>query len=229
MSRIKVAFALRLVDDFSGQSIRGKKFWFTKDGRPVSFIDKGDGLCVFLEPKEREGSLLIHGADYYPRSVRIPREPFDPEKPVRDVRLYGRPGGNFPYKYELFVGALEASDLSAGTEVVVERSRPVGLTFRELKREGDERWLVFQGFTKEELLGRLCVLGGNVSSPPFVLTKRRGVNEYCAGELPEGALEKAEAGAPLVRVYRSVAESSGAYAVPVENREECRLLTVLKD
>lgn len=225
MSKLKAAFALCLVDDFSGRSIQGKKFRFLSDGRAVSAIDKRDGLYVFLEPKEEETRLLVDGADYYPANICVRKAELDPAQPIQEVRLYGRPGGRFPYPYELFTGVLKGAVQDYGTEILVERARPVGLKFRELKEAEDGIRIVFQGFTKEELTGKPYILGGGERPCPFILTERKGINEYSV-RLSGGSLGGVEEGAPLMRVYRSVAEKNGAYAVQVENKAECRLLHI---
>ena len=48
MIRMKIAFVLRLVDDFSGMDIRKTKFVFSIGGRVVHPIEKEEGLFVFI-------------------------------------------------------------------------------------------------------------------------------------------------------------------------------------
>ena len=52
MIRMKIAFVLRMIDDFSGMCIHEKVFTFVANGRAVHPVEKKEGLYVFLEPYE---------------------------------------------------------------------------------------------------------------------------------------------------------------------------------
>ena len=49
MIRMKIAFALRLVDDYSGKDIRKNSFLFSIGERIVHPVEKENGLYIFLD------------------------------------------------------------------------------------------------------------------------------------------------------------------------------------
>lgn len=219
MIRMKIAFVLRLVDDYSGQCIRGKKFTFFIGGHVAHPVEKEEGLYVFLEPQDDRTRVWIESTDYHSCSVLIEKKLLDPAEPVADVRLYGRPGRSFPYPFGLLEGRLEDRSHPFPAEVYALRSKPTGLVLKEYREAGGVWWLSFQGFTKEKLLGKPCILGEGDWAVPFVLTEKRGINEYrmdAEGISPEDL----KAGMPLKRIFRSITDDSGAYAIPVDCGEE---------
>ena len=218
MIRMKIAFALRLVDDFSGKGIAGEKFLFTEGSRVVHPVEKAEGLFIFLEPQEREVRVGIESAGYHACSVTVKKELLDPEEPVADVRMYGRPGKEYSRSVEWLTGAAEGRG-PYPAEVYARKSSPTGLTFREYRNIEGGHWVWFQGFTKEKLTGRTYVLGEGKDESVFVLAEKRGINEYRiepAGQPPA----RIKAGEPLIRIYRSVTDRSGAYSIPVDAGEE---------
>ena len=48
MIQMRMAFALRLVDDFTGQCIRKKGFLFSVEGRVIHPVEKDEGLYIFM-------------------------------------------------------------------------------------------------------------------------------------------------------------------------------------
>ncbi len=226
MIRLKIAFALRLVDDFSGQSILKKKFRFVIGERVVHPIEKDEGVYVFLEPQETEARVLIEGTDYHSCTAVVKKELLDPEEPVAEVRLYGRAGGSFSYSRELLTGRLPETSGPYPAEVYAERSKPTGLVFKEYRNLQGAHWVFFQGFTKENLIGKTCILGKGKNRSVFYLMEKRGVNEYrveCKGDSPE----KIKPGTPLVRIYSSVTDRHGAYSIPVDPGEEVNIREVM--
>jgi len=223
---MKIAFVLRLVDDFSGQCIQRKKFLFSIENRVVHPIEKPEGLYVFLEPQAEETKVRIESADYYPCSVLIQKKALNWEEPVADIRLYGRPGRNFSYTSGLLTGNVTKKGQKFPAEVYAKRTRPTGLTFREYRNVEGEHWVWFQGFTKESLLNKPYILGESKEAVPFILTEKRGINEYHMEFQKEPSTEF-EPGAPLVRIYRSVTDATGAYAIPVDAGEETLIKEVI--
>lgn len=92
MIQIRIAFVLRLVDDFTGACIKKKSFRFWTDEKILHPVQKEEGLYVFLEPLEHPARISIEGTDYYPCTVEIDKQILDPEEPIADIRLYGRSG-----------------------------------------------------------------------------------------------------------------------------------------
>lgn len=223
MAGIRIAFVLCLVDDFSGEPIRKDKFLFISRNQVLHAIHKGEGMYVFLEPKEEEVRLLVQGTDYYPKEIAVKKRSLDPLNPVLSVRLYGRPEGKFSYHCDWLTGTLEEQPGGFPAEVIAGRIRPTGLSFVQYREDEGQPCLSFRGFTKENLTGRPYILGGVKKPVPFVLSQRRGINEYCA-DLEGVSLGDVKQDAPLIRIYRSLSDSSGNYAIPVESKEECRIL-----
>ena len=62
MIRMKIAFALRLVDDYSGKDIRKNSFLFSIGERIVHPVEKENGLYIFLEPQE--AVTRVHPVSY---------------------------------------------------------------------------------------------------------------------------------------------------------------------
>ena len=217
MIQIHIAFVLRLVDDFTGDCIKKKSFRFWTDDKILHPVVKEEGLYVFLEPLENPTRLSIEGTDYYPCSVQIDKTILDPEEPIADVRLYGRSGKIYSGGREYRTGKLTVSkDLPA--EVYVKRTKPTGLSYREYRKLENSHWILFQGFTKENLIGKTCVLGTGKNAFPFIIMEKRGINEYRI-EPCTGVSKKIREGEPLARIYRSVTDKEGSYAIPVEAGE----------
>ena len=218
MIRLKIAFALRLVDDFSGQCIRGKKFLFSCGGRVVHPVEKEEGLYIFLEPQEKETRIRIEGTDYHSCNVTVQKELLDPEEPVADVRIYECPGRDYSRLRGWLTGTVSGPGVFPA-EVYAKKSSPTGLTFREYRNIEGEHWVWFQGFTREKLTGKVFSLDGKEEEPLLVLGEKSGINEYRI-EPVAGLPDKVSSGTPLTRVYRSVTDRNGAYSIPVDAGEE---------
>lgn len=226
MIQMKVAFVLRLVDDFSGKCIEKKKFIFSIGNRVVHPIEKPEGLYVFLEPLDANTRVWIEGSDYYSCSVLVQKQQLSKEEPIAEVRLYGKIGKSFPYSCEFLTGKLSDIQTDVPMEVYGRRTRPTGLVFKRHQEIDGQHWIHFQGFTKEKLLGKPYVLGEGKDAVPFVLMERRGINEYrieLEGDFPM----QVEMGACLHRIYRSVMDKKGTYAIPVDAGEEQKIKEVM--
>ncbi|MBR5509412.1 MAG: hypothetical protein IKV59_05110 [Lachnospiraceae bacterium] len=215
---MKIAFVLRMVDDYSGQCIRKKKFCFSIGNRVVHPIEKAEGLYVFLEPQPDDVRVWIEGTDYHSCSVSIQKKLLNPEEPVADVRLYGKAGKGYSYSCGWLTGMLDKKEMQFPVQVCARKSRPTGLVLKECRQIEGEYWLFFQGFTRENLLGKPYLLESGEQAVPFILAEKRGINEYRI-EI-EGEPPKWKAGTPLERIYRSVTDAYGAYAIPVDHGEE---------
>lgn len=226
MIQMKIAFVLRLVDDFSGQCIQKKKFIFSIGNRVVHPVEKPEGLYVFLEPLDSDTRIWIEGSDYYPCSVLVQKQKLSKEEPVAEIRLYGKIGKSFPYSCEFLTGMLANMQSHVPTEVYARRVRPTGLVFKEYKEIEGQHWIWFQGFTKEKLLGKPYVLGEEKEAVPFILMEKRGINEYRI-ELEGTFPMQIEKGACLHRIYRSVTDEKGTYAIPVDSGEEQKIEEVM--
>lgn len=219
MIQIRIAFALRLVDDFTGQCIRKKGFLFSVEGRVVHPVEKDEGLYLFMEPQEAITKVQIESTDYHSCSVRIEKKLLNPEEPIADVRLYGKPGRGHAYPHEFLTGKVEGKKTAFPAEVYAVRTRPTGLVFREYRKGPDGEWIFFQGFTKENLIGKPFMAGSGKEAARFIPMEKRGINEYRiepVGTFPA----KLKEGTPVTRIYRSVTDGAGAYAIPVDPGEE---------
>ena len=218
MIQIRIAFVLRLVDDFTGACIKRKSFRFWTDEKILHPVQKEEGLYVFLEPLEHPARITIEGTDYYPCTVEVDKHILDPEEPIADIRLYGRSGKVYSGSREYRTGVLNIKGQELPAEVYIRREKPTGLMYREYRKLENSHWILFQGFTKEDLIGKTCVLGRERDAFPFIIMEKRGINEYRiepCGPVPDQIKE----GEPLARIYRSVTDQDGSYAIPVEAGE----------
>lgn len=219
MIQIKIAFALRLVDDFTGQCIRKKGFRFSIRGRIVHPVEKEEGLYLFMEPQELITRVAIESVDYHSCSVRIEKKQLNPEEPIADVRLYGKPGRGTDAPCEFLTGQIKGKKEEFPAEIYAVRTRPTGLAFREYRKGSDGEWVFFQGFTKENLIGKPFMAGSGKEAAKFIPMEKRGINEYRIEPL-ETFPAKLKEGDPVTRIYRSVTDGAGAYAIPVDPGEE---------
>ena len=224
MIRMKIAFVLRLIDDFSGNCIRQKGFNFIINDRVVHPVIKEEGLYVFLEPMEKCTRVMIESQNYHSCSVLIDKSRLDPAEPVADVRLYEKAGKQASKAIGILSGICEENE-KFPVEVYARKSDPLGLTFREFREIGGEEWFLFSGFTKETILGKTWILADEKNPVLVIVQEKRGINEYRA-EVIYGEPEKVRSGTPIYRVYRSVTDRFGAYAIPVESGEETKILEV---
>ncbi len=224
MIRMKIAFVLRLINDFSGNCIKEKGFTFIINDRVVHPVVKEEGLYVFLEPMENNTKVVIESPFYHSCSVTIDKKLLDPQEPVAEVRLYERAGKQISRAAAILTGIYDKSK-NYPTEVYAKKSSPLGLIVREYRNIEGEHWIFFSGFTKETILGRIWLID-NADNPILViLQEKRGINEYRA-EIICGEPEKIRSGTQIYRAYRSVTDRFGAYAIPVESGEETKILEV---
>lgn len=224
MIRMKIAFVLRLIDDFTGKPIREKGIRFIIGGRAVHPLEKEDGMYVFLEPRETLTKVFIESTGYYTCSVLIDKRLLDTQEPVAEIRLYEKAGKSFSSAVGILSGKIEKK-LQFPVEVYAKKSSPLGLNFKDYQNIEGEFWIQFSGFTKENILGKTWVLDDAKHPVLLILEEKRGINEYRA-EIIRGEPEKIRSGTPLVRIYRSVTDTSGNYAIPVESDEENQITEV---
>ena len=117
MIQIRIAFVLRLVDDFTGVCIKRKSFRFWTDEKILHPVQKEEGLYVFLEPLEHPARITIEGTDYYPCTVEVDKHILDPEEPIADIRLYGRSGKVYSGGREYRTGVLNIKGQELPSEV----------------------------------------------------------------------------------------------------------------
>ena len=224
MIRMKIAFVLRMIDDFSGMCINDKVFTFVVNGHAVHPVEKNEGLYVFLEPYEACTRVWIDSAYYHACSVVIDKRTLDPVEPVAEVRLYAKSGRALLKAGGLYTGVCKEAN-EYPLEVYAKKSSTPGLVVREYRNIEGEHWCLFSGFTKETLLGKTWLLDDTENPVVLIPQEKRGINEYRA-EIISGEPEKVRSGTPICRVYRSVTDRTGAYAIPVESGEETKVLEV---
>ena len=224
MIQMKVAFVLRLINDFSGKCIKEKGFAFKVNDRIVHPVVKDEGVYVFLEPMEAKTKVTIESVYYHSCNVWIHKKSLNPEEPVAEVRLYEKAGKQVSRTAGFLTGIYENAD-KYPMEVYAKKSNSLGLTFREYRNIEGELWFLFSGFTKESLLGKLWMIDDPENPVIIILHEKRGINEYHA-EVIHGEPEKVRSGTPIVRVYRSVTDRQGGYIIPVDGGEETKILEV---
>ena len=224
MIRMKIAFVLRMIDDFSGQCITEKGFSFIVNGRVVHPVEKEEGLYVFLEPYENCTKVWIESASYHSCSVMIDKRSLNSQEPIAEVRLYARTGKAFSKAGGVYTGIFDEIK-EFPVEIYAKKSSTPGLVVREYRNIEGEHWVLFSGFTKEALLGKTWLIDDEENPMILILQEKRGINEYRV-EIISGEPEKIRSGTPICRVYRSVTDRLGAYAIPVESGEETKVLEV---
>lgn len=225
MIRHKLAFALQLVDDFTGKKIKRTACSFQVDGRLVSAVYKEEGFYLFMEPMEGSCQVEIEAQDYFPGTVRIEKEELDFRYPVAEVRLYHRPGGQFPYRCGLCCGRTEPPEPGKPFLVCGVSHADSGYSLKAVKEDGGRTIIELTGYHKEKLTGRVFGLGNGKNLEIFVISEKKGVNEYRLS----GSLKKEhQKGEKLFRVYRTCADGEGNYVMPVaEGSEEQIAIAVL--
>lgn len=215
--KTKVAFVLRLLDDYSGKVIQKEAFLFYADGELLHPIVKDEGMYVFLEPLSTVLQLKIVSTSYFEQTVTIERSVLDPKNPVMDVRLFIKCGKSHPYHCEWYTGCIRDDKHSYPALICARRAKPTGLSLKSVREEDSKKYLIFSGFTQENLVEKTYMLGEKSNADVFIIKEKCGINEYCV----EGNFTgKHGAGEKLHRTYRSVTDEKGGYAIPVEGREE---------
>lgn len=215
--KTKVAFVLRLLDDYSGKVIQKEAFQFYADEILLHLIVKDEGMYVFLQPLSDSLEIKIVSNSYFEQKLIIEQSKLDPRNPVVDVRLFIKCGKSHPYSCEWYTGCLTDKKLSYPVLVCARRTKPTGLFLKSVREEDSKKYLIFSGFTQENLVEKTYMLGEKSNADVFIIKEKCGINEYCV----EGNFTgKHGAGEKLHRTYRSVTDEKGGYAIPVEGREE---------
>lgn len=225
MIRHKLSFALRLIDDFTGRKIGKTSCSFHMDGRFISTIYKEEGLYLFLEPMECPCTIQIEAQDYFPGMVLIDQRELDATYPVVDVRLYHKPGGQFPYRCSLCCGSVKPPQTGKPFMVYGISSVDSGYTLKAVKDMNNATVIELTGYNKEKLPGRVFGLGDGKDLEVFVVIEKYGINEY----LISGKLNKNhKKGDKLLRIYRTYADGDGNYVLPVAEGTENQISVVTK-
>ena len=224
MIRMKIAFVLRLINDFSGNCIKEKGFTFVINEKIVHPVVKEEGLYVFLEPLEKSTKLIIESPYFHTCQAVIDKSLLNPEEPVAEVRLYEKAGRQIS-KAAAFLTGVSKNAAHYPMEVYAKKSVPISLQVKECRMIEGECWLFFSGFTKENLIGKTWILDDEKNPVLVILQEKRGINEYLA-EIISGEPKKIRSGTTISRIYRSVTDRFGAYAIPVESGEELKILEV---
>lgn len=213
----KVAFVLRLTDDYSGQIVQKEPFQFVYDDMLIKPIVKDEGLYVFLEPLPNPITLQIEGINYFAKTITIDREKLDKKEPIADIRLYGKPGKSHPYRCELYTGQITDQKLQYPVIVGAKKAKPTGLVLKSVNEKEGSIYLSFSGFTQENLVEKTYMLGEKTKAEVFIIKEKCGINEY---RVEGNFSKKHDAGEKLHRTYRSVTDVKGGYAIPVDSRDE---------
>lgn len=215
--KAKVAFVLRLIDDYSGNVIQREAFQFLDDQNLIKPIVKDEGMFVFLEPLPEMLTLKVIGTNYYEKDIVVEKTKLNPMEPILDVRLFGKPGKPHPYRCELYTGMIDDKKVTHPAVVCAKKAKPTGLVLKSVRSENGKQFVSFSGFTQENLVEKTYMLGEKSKAEVFIIKEKCGINEYCV----EGNFtKKHDAGEKLHRTYRSVTDVKGGYAIPVESRNE---------
>ena len=212
MIRHKLSFALRLVDDFTGRKLPRTACIFTVDGRPVSATYKEEGFYLFMEPIECPVTIRIEANGYFPGAVTVDSKKLNPSYPVVDVRLYHKPGGQFPYRCSICGGQVQPSTDGKPFMVYGISNADSGYMLKNVREAETGTILELSGYHKEKLTGRVFGLGSEETLDVFVILEQEGMNGYrIFGELKHPHKK----GEKLKPVYRTLADGNGNYVMPV--------------
>lgn len=220
MINIKVAFVLRLIDDFDGKALEGNGASFTSDGLVLHPIKKTDGMFVFTGDYPKEADVKIEIPSYHKMTVRVVRSELDPQEPIMNVRMFGKAGGDFEYKYDLVCGQMKKSKGQVFPAFVYTAgSKSTSLSFKKFREEDGRKIITLQGYSNKPLIGYCFMLGEGKDVSLFIISEKFGVNEYCICPVLNLPVQIKQ-GAILKRIYRSVTDKDGAYAIPVNPGED---------
>ena len=153
MIRHKLSFALLPVDDFTGRKLPKTTCTFYVDGRLIPATYKEEGFYLFMEPIECPVTIRIEADNYFPGTVTIDQKKLNPSYPVLDVRLYHKPGGQFPYRCSLCCGRVEPPDDGLPFMVYGISDADSGYVLKAVKQIGSDTVLELSGYHKEKLTG----------------------------------------------------------------------------
>ena len=217
MVRTKVAFVLRMVDDFSGNVVLGKNFRFFSKDRAISSIQKPEGLYVFLEPVNEKEEIRITHMEFHDKKILVEKSQLDSKEPILDVRMYGKKTGHFSKERDIVEGCLPYGIRNFPVQVCVKRQRPTGLLFKEIKKVGEQFHLMVYGFAKEYLIGKTFAISNQEEVETFVIQEKISMNTYrISGSFQKQYKEKI----PIERVYCSVTDENGKYGIFIEKQEQ---------
>lgn len=223
MIRHKLSFAVRLVDDFTGRKIGRTACIFQVDGRLIPHVYKEEGLYLFFEPIESPCALQIEAKDYFPGTAYINRKDLDTLEPVVEVRLYHKPGGSFAYRCSLCCGQLEPSENRKPFMVYGISGIDSGYVLKEKRTVDGKTILVLSGYHKEKLAGHVFGLGNGNKRDVFVIAQKLGMHDYL---ITETLRYEHKPGEKLVRLFRTYADESGNYVLPVPEGSEDQITVV---
>ena len=217
MVRTKVAFVLRILDDFSGKVVSEKKFRFFSKDRPIKTIQKEEGLYVFLEPINDREEIKISHMDFHSCKIQVEKSLLDMRNPIVDVRMYGKKGGNFSKERALVEGTIPKGGADFPAKVCVKRERKTGLSLKEIKEVDNQTHLVVYGLSKEYLIGKTFAMSHEEKTETFVIEEKISMNQYrISGNLKGKYPEKTS----IERVYCSITDEQGNYGIFVEKQEQ---------
>ena len=226
MIRHKLSFALRLVDDFTGRKLPGRICQFYADERPIAATYKEEGFYLFMEPMECPVTVRIEASDYFTKAVSIDQKKLDPAYPVMEVRLYHKPGGQFPYRCSLCAGQIQPPKNGIPFPVYGISELDSGYILKNAGSDDSGYFLELMGYHKEKLTGRVFGLGSEEALDVFVIQKQESANLYRIDTPLKHAHKKGE---KLRLVFRTYADGAGNYVLPVTEGSAEQVKVVIAD
>lgn len=220
MISIKVSFVLQLVDDFDGKSLTNAGVSFYEGERVLKPIRKSDGMYVFTDEFREISTIRIECVGYHDKEITLDLNKIDRINPLVVVRLYGRPGGSFAYRYDLCCGTMKVKKgIELPLEVYATKKKQLNLFFKAYREEDGKKIITFQGFCMEPLIGLTFALGEGKETTLFYIKEKIGSNEYCICPIEKESVQ-IKTGSALFRIYRSVTDKNGNYSIPVDEGVE---------
>ena len=194
-----------------------KKFLFVINNQIYKPIEKEEGLYVFLEPMEAVSKVEIVSTDFHNCTAVVRKDELNKAEPIADVRLFGKPGKSFSNQSCFVYGKIEDSTLTFPVAVGIRKSVATGLVLKEIKKIDQSTFIQVTGFSKDNLIGKTFALVSGKKLDTFFISEKSGINEY---RVEGNVINKHDKGTLIERIYRSVTDEKGNYAIPVEQGEE---------
>ena len=105
--RHSLDLVLHLTDTTTGALLSGADASFTRDGKPIRFLNKGNGHLILIDTGREDFSLGVSLPGYVPRTVRVQYEELKPMYPALELPMIPDGSEKGPGEYAELRGRLE--------------------------------------------------------------------------------------------------------------------------
>mgnify|MGYP001622998679 CR=1 FL=1 len=105
--RHSLDLVLHLTDTTTGSLLSGADASFTRDGKPIRFLNKGNGHLILIDTGREDFSLGVSLPGYVPRTVSVRYEELKPMYPALELPMIPDGSEKSPGEYAELRGRLE--------------------------------------------------------------------------------------------------------------------------